>query len=78
MLHEIPTKGICTFVYNHLLYMKGKANPVQTWTGPEGARKLRLPDFKKISIQRWLGCQPYALATFTPQEISLVLIYVKG
>jgi len=24
---------------------KGKAVPLQTWTGPEGSRKLRFPDF---------------------------------
>jgi hypothetical protein len=29
---------------------KGKAVPLQAWTGPEGSRRLRLPDFKKISI----------------------------
>jgi hypothetical protein len=27
---------------------KGKAIPLQTWTGPEGSRRLRLPDFKTI------------------------------
>jgi hypothetical protein len=27
---------------------KGKAIPLQAWTGPEGSRRLRLPDFKKI------------------------------
>jgi hypothetical protein len=27
---------------------KGKAIPLQVWTGPEGSRRLRLPDFKKI------------------------------
>jgi len=27
---------------------KGKAIPLQAWTGPEGSRKLRLPDFKTI------------------------------
>jgi hypothetical protein len=25
---------------------QGKAIPLQTWTGPEGSRRLRLPDFK--------------------------------
>jgi hypothetical protein len=25
-----------------------KAIPVQTWTGPEGSGRLRLPDFKTI------------------------------
>jgi len=28
--------------------VKGKAIPLQAWTGPEGSRKLRLPDFKTI------------------------------
>jgi hypothetical protein len=32
---------------------KGKAIPLQTWTGPEGARILRFPDFKTIGILRW-------------------------
>jgi len=27
---------------------KGKAIPVQSWTGPEGSRSLRIPDFKTI------------------------------
>jgi len=27
---------------------KGKAILLQAWTGPEGSRKLRLPDFKTI------------------------------
>ena len=28
---------------------KGKAIPLQAWTGPDGSRKLRLPDFKTVS-----------------------------
>ena len=27
------------------LYGKGKAVPLQTWSGPEGSRKLRFPDY---------------------------------
>ena len=27
---------------------KGKAIPLQAWTGPEGSRRLKLPDFKTI------------------------------
>ena len=27
---------------------KGKAIPLQAWTGPEGSRRLRLPNFKTI------------------------------
>jgi len=28
--------------------IKGKAIPLQAWSGPEGSRRLRLPDFKTI------------------------------
>ena len=27
---------------------KGKAIPLQAWTGPEGSRRLRFPDFKTV------------------------------
>jgi len=27
---------------------KGKTVPLEAWTGPEGSRRLRLPDFKTI------------------------------
>jgi hypothetical protein len=27
---------------------KSKAIPLQVWKGPEGSRRLRLPDFKTI------------------------------
>jgi hypothetical protein len=27
---------------------KGKAIPLQAWTGPEGSRRLRFPDFMTI------------------------------
>jgi len=27
---------------------KGKAIPLQAWTGPKGSRRLRIPDFKTI------------------------------
>jgi hypothetical protein len=27
---------------------KGTAIPLQAWTGPDGSRRLRLPDFKTI------------------------------
>jgi hypothetical protein len=27
---------------------KGKAIPLQAWRGPEGSRRLRIPDFKTI------------------------------
>jgi hypothetical protein len=31
-----------------MLKVKDKAIPLETWTGPSGSRRLRLPDFKTI------------------------------
>jgi hypothetical protein len=49
---------------------KGKAIPLQTLTGPEVSRRLRLPDFKTVGTSSWQGCQPYAPAAFTPRKYS--------
>jgi hypothetical protein len=35
------------------LHIKGKAIPLQALRGPEGSRRLRLPDFKTIGTWRW-------------------------
>ena len=41
--------GLCLICRSHYTYtVKGKAIPLQAWTGPEGSRWLRLPDFKTI------------------------------
>ena len=45
---------------------KGKAVPLQAWSGPEGSRKLRFPDFmttaqggdKVVSLTHWLHLPP--------------------
>jgi hypothetical protein len=53
--HKNYTKKIFTNKY-FSPYMQcskkvnGKAIPIQAWTGPEGSRRLRLPDFKTIDI----------------------------
>jgi hypothetical protein len=40
-----PTKLRCATLHK---VVKGKAIPLQAWTGPEGSRRLRLPDFKTL------------------------------
>ena len=57
--------------------VKGKAVPLQAWTGPEGSRKLRFPDFVTTAQD---GGRFSALRTgcLYPQEIFLVLISVRG
>ena len=56
---------------------KGKAVPLQAWSGPEGSRKLRFPDFTTTAQD---GGKVANLSTgrLYPQEIHLVLIYVKN
>ena len=36
-----------------ILKGKGKAIPLQAWTGTQGSRRVRLPDFKTIGTWRW-------------------------
>jgi hypothetical protein len=47
---------------------KGKAVPLQAWSGPEGSRKLRFPDFVTTAQE---GGKPYAPAAFTPRKCDL-------
>ena len=41
--------AILSLVSTEFLIDMSKAIPLQAWTGPEGSRRLRLPDFKTIS-----------------------------
>ena len=70
------------YIYLYIYISIDKENVKQSHYRPgqalRGSRKLRLPDFKKIGTRRWQGCQPYAPVAFTPQEIFLVLISVRG
>jgi len=40
-LHEVHA-------FVHCRVSKDKASPLQAWTGPEGSRRLRLPDLKTV------------------------------
>ena len=56
---------------------KGKAVPLQAWSGPEGSRKLMFPDFMTTAQD---GGEVVSLTHRPPlpQEINLVLIPVRG
>ena len=53
--------NVCAFIT-----CKGKTVPLQTWSGPEGSRKLRFPDFmttaqdggKVVSLTHWPPLPP--------------------
>ena len=49
-----------------------KAVQLHTWSGPEGSRKLRFADFMTTAQDGG------KVVSLTPQEITLVLISVRG
>ena len=63
--------------HTHTVKLNVKAIPLQAWTGPEGSRRLKFPDFKIFGTIWWYDCQLYTPAAFTPQEIFLVLVPVR-
>jgi len=42
---SVETVKLMQYIYIY----KGKAIPLQAWTGPEVSRMLRLPDFKTVN-----------------------------
>jgi len=36
-----------------------------------GFQEVEVPDFEAIGTRKWLGCQPYASALYSPGIISL-------
>jgi hypothetical protein len=58
------------------LLHKGKAIPLQVLTGPEGSRRLRIPDFLRQSAHE--DGKVVSTGRLYPQEISLVIISVRG
>jgi len=55
-----------------------KAVPLQAWSGPEGSRKKRFPDFMTTTTHD--GGKVVSLTHLPPlpQEIHLVLISIRG
>ena len=51
-MYVIPRLAVLTFIKDVSIQanikVKGKAIPLQAWTGPEDSRRLRPPDFKTL------------------------------
>jgi len=55
----------------------GKAVPLQAWSGPEGSRKLRFPDFM-TTTQDGNKVSALSIGRLYSQEILMVLISDEG
>jgi len=74
LLWNLETPHCCQI----LIWGKGKAVPLQAWTGPEGSRRLRFPDFKTVGTWKVVGLSALCTGCLYTLEIFLVLIYVRG
>ena len=54
-----------------------KAVPLQAWSGPQGSKKLRFPDFMTTAQDDGKVVSLMHRALY-PQEINMVLISVRG
>jgi len=73
---DVGAKGVPEIKQPHVRNMrstiidKGKAIPLQAWTGPEGCRSSSLADFKTTGTWGCYCCQPHAPVAFTPRKYS--------
>ena len=88
---NLSEHGVPTYIWTNIhayIHMKfhihhsqqhiGKTIPLQAWTGPEGSRRLRLPDFIDSQYIKLVTLSALRIGLLYLQEIFLVLISVRG
>ena len=68
------------FTFNVVMIVKSKSKavPLQAWSGPEGSRKLKFPDFMTTAQDDGKVVSLAHRPPLPTQEIHLVLISVRG
>jgi len=67
-----------TLQHRHFIYIKGNAVPLWAWSGPEGSRKLRFPDFMTTAQDGGKVVRLTHRPPLPPQEMLLLLVSVRG
>jgi hypothetical protein len=49
---KLMTVYILQNTYNTHILKTSKPIPIHAWTGPDGSRRMRLPDIKTVGIRR--------------------------
>ena len=74
---NLPVKNVKKILSFPDRWLK-KAVPLQAWSGPEGSRKFRFPEFMTKAQDGGKVVSLTHRPPLPPQEIHLVLISVKG
>jgi hypothetical protein len=57
---------------------KGKAIPLQAWTGPQGSRRLRFPEFQENRHMKMVSLSALRTGRLYHQEMFLVFILLEA